>query len=67
VALEQDFAAQAEQERERATMLDLLREAESFVDPTERAFHPQRFRLKLSQQSGIEPEVDLNTLIDKSG
>ena len=66
VALEQNFAAQAMQEGERATMFDLVREAESFVNASQRAVRSQRFRLELRQQSGIEPQVDPNALIDES-
>ena len=66
VALEQDFAAQAMQEGKRATMFDLVREAESFVDASQRAVRSQRFRLELRQQSAVEPEVDPDALIDES-
>ena len=38
MAFEEDFAAQAMQEGERATMFDLAREAKSFVDASQRAF-----------------------------
>ena len=47
-------------------MFDLVREAESFVDASQRAVRAQRFRLELRQQSGVEPQVDPNALIDES-
>ena len=38
-------------------MFDLLRQAESFVDPSSGAVRPQRLGLKLCKQAGVEPEV----------
>ena len=59
-------AAQAMQEGKRATMFDLLREAQSLVDASKRAVRSQRFRLEFRQQSCVEPQVDPNALIDES-
>src|SRR6516225_3273044 len=47
-------------------MLDLVREAKRLVDASQRAFRPQRLRLKLREQSGVEPEIDPNALLDES-
>src|SRR5271165_3002428 len=65
VAFEQDFAAQAMQERKRATMFDLVRKAERFVDPSERAVRAKCFRLELREQSVVKPKIDLDALIDE--
>jgi hypothetical protein len=50
-------------ERERATKFYLVREAEGFVDPRQRALRAQRLRLELREQAVVEPEVDLDALI----
>ena len=47
IALEQDLAAKAMQEGKRATMFDLIRKAECFVDPSKRAVRAKCFRLEL--------------------
>ena len=66
IALEQDFAAQSMEERERATKFDCIREPEGFVDASQRRFRTQGFRLKLREQSRVESQIDPNPLLDES-
>ena len=47
-------------------MLDLVREGESLVDASQRAVRTQRLRLKLRQQSAVEPQIDPDALLDES-
>ena len=46
-------------------MFHLVRETKGFVDARERAVRAQRFRLKLCEQTGVEPQIDLDALIDE--
>ena len=59
VALEQDFAAEAVQEGEVSTVVDLKREAERFVDARKRALRAQGLRFQFGEQCGVEPAASL--------
>jgi hypothetical protein len=43
---------------EVATIFDLTRQGQSFVDARQRAVRAQRLRLESRQQDGVEPRTD---------